>query len=78
LHGVSVFLASNFSLAGITRPIVEPITKIGNIMPSKLDYLLARKSGLEANLLNAVNEETAIAIYKMILKVDDQLFNLPK
>jgi hypothetical protein len=45
-------------------------------MPSKLDYLLARKSGLEANLLNAVDEETAIAIYKMIVKVDDQLFNL--
>jgi len=45
-------------------------------MPSKLDYLLARKAGLEANLLNAVNDEVAVAIYKMIVKVDDQLFNL--
>jgi hypothetical protein len=45
-------------------------------MQSKLDYLLARKAGLEANLLNAVDEETAIAIYKWIVDVDDKLFNL--
>lgn len=45
-------------------------------MQTTLDYLLNRKSRLESNLLNAVDEETAIAIYKMIMDVDDKLFNL--
>jgi len=47
-------------------------------MQTQLDYLLARKARLEVNLLNAVDERTAIAIYEMIMKVDDKLFNLPK
>lgn len=51
-------------------------TKDWNIMQTQLDYLLARKSGLEANLLNAVDNETAIAIYKLIMDVNDKLFNL--
>jgi hypothetical protein len=55
---------------------MEPTTKDWNTMQSKLDYLLARKSGLEANLLNAVDDETAVAIYNMIMDVNDKLFNL--
>jgi hypothetical protein len=45
-------------------------------MQTQLDYLLARKSRLEGNLLNAVDNETAIAIYKLIMDVNDKLFNL--
>jgi hypothetical protein len=41
-----------------------------------LEYLLARKARLERNLLNAVDEETGIAICKMIMDVNDKLFNL--
>lgn len=45
-------------------------------MTNVRDYLLNRKSNLERNLLNAVNEETAIAIHKMLMEVDDKLANL--
>lgn len=45
-------------------------------MQNTRSYLLNRKSNLERNLLNAVDEETAIAIYKMLVVVDDKLFNL--
>lgn len=45
-------------------------------MTTTKEYLLNRKSRLENNLLNAVDEETAIAIHQMLVDVDDKLFNL--
>lgn len=45
-------------------------------MQTTRQYLETRKSNLERNLLNAVDEETSIAIYKLLVEVDDKLFNL--
>lgn len=76
LHGVYSFSRPlRLSLAGFTRPIVRPYYD-WNIMQTTRQYLETRKSNLERNLLNAVDEETSIAIYKLLVEVDDKLFNL--
>ena len=39
------------------------------------EQLVEKQARLERNLLNAVDERTGIAIYKMINTVSDQIFN---
>jgi hypothetical protein len=54
---------------------MKPNTKIGKLMQDTLAYLIARKERLERNLLNAVDEPTAIAIYEMVMNVNNRIFN---
>jgi hypothetical protein len=53
---------------------MKPILK-GEVMIPTYEQLVEKQNRLERNLLNAVDERTAIAIYKMINTVSDQIFN---
>lgn len=47
-------------------------------MQTEYDCLVYRLRGLENQLVNEVDERTAIAIYEKIQKIGDRIFNLPR
>lgn len=45
-------------------------------MQTRIEYLLGLKATYERCMINAVDERNAIAIYEMLMKVNEELFQL--